>query len=72
MDKTKEKVRKIIKESFEANMKIISWNINGLKSFYKQEKKMVFLIDMIKTHDADIVFFQEKQSFSVENHPFLH
>jgi hypothetical protein len=26
MDKTREKVRKIIKESFEANMKIISWN----------------------------------------------
>ena len=26
MDKTREKVRKIIKESFEANMKIISWD----------------------------------------------
>jgi translation initiation factor 2 gamma subunit (eIF-2gamma) len=26
MEKTREKVRKIIKESFEANMKIISWN----------------------------------------------
>ncbi len=26
MDKTREKVRKIIKESFEANMRIISWH----------------------------------------------
>ena len=26
MEKTKEKVRKIIKESFEANVKVISWD----------------------------------------------
>jgi len=26
MDKTREKVRKIIKESFEANVKVISWD----------------------------------------------
>lgn len=40
-------------------MKIINWNINGLKSFYKQEKKMIHMLDMINTHNPDILFFQE-------------
>jgi|SaaInlV_100m_DNA_2_1039680.scaffolds.fasta_scaffold23691_2 exodeoxyribonuclease III len=40
-------------------MKIINWNINGLKSFYKQEKKMIYMIGMINTHNPDIIFFQE-------------
>ena len=39
-------------------MRIISWNVNGLKSHLKPEKWQ-YLNDLIKNYDPDILLMQE-------------
>ena len=47
------------------NMKILTWNVNGIRSLYKDAHAVKAGLDAL---DADIICFQETKTASMSDH----